>query len=64
MERFKGLSRPSRAIFWLFLIALVAGALYAIFSTQLGQNVLLLCCGGGILIAIIGAISEGGMRRR
>ena len=63
MERFRGLSTPSRAVFWLLLAGLLAGALYAIFSTQLGQTALLICCGGGLLVVVIGLASEAGMRR-
>jgi hypothetical protein len=63
VERFRGLSTTSRGIFWLILTLLVAGLLYAVFSTQLGQTALLVCCGGGVLVVIIGLASEAGMRR-
>jgi hypothetical protein len=63
MERFRGLSQPSRIVFWLILTTLVAGMLYAVFSTQLGQTALLICCGGGALVIVIGLASERGMRR-
>ncbi len=63
MERLRGLSTSSRAVFWLIVAALIAGLLYAIFSTQLGQTALLVCCGGGLLILVIGGLSEAGMRR-
>jgi hypothetical protein len=64
MERFRALSRPSRAAFWLIIALLAAALLYAVFSTQLGQTALLVCCGGGALVIVIGLMSEAGMRRR
>ncbi|MCC6613826.1 MAG: hypothetical protein IT320_10140 [Anaerolineae bacterium] len=63
MQRFRSLSTTSRSIFWLILALLLAGLLYAIFSTQLGQTALIVCCGGGLLIVVIGVLSEAGMRK-
>ncbi len=63
MQRYRNLSRNSRFIFWAIIAAMVAFILYAIFSTSFGQTALLVCCGGGILVIIIGLISERGMRR-
>jgi hypothetical protein len=59
----QNVSRGSRTIFWIVLIVLVGAVIYAIFSTQIGQTALLLCCGGAIAIAAIGLVSERGMRR-
>lgn len=56
-------SRNTRLVGWAILALLIMAALFAFFSSQLGQNVLLVCCGGGILIAIVGILSERGMRR-
>lgn len=63
-DRFRSLSRSSRAVFWLILAALVAAVLYAFFTSSFGQNALLCCCGGAIVIALIGIVSERGMSRR
>ena len=63
LDRFRNLSRSSRAVFWLILAAFVAVVLYAFFSSQFGQNALLCCCGGALLIAVVGLASERGMRR-
>jgi len=57
------LSRNTRIVGWVILSLLIMAVLFAFFSSQLGQNVLLICCGGGILIAVVGILSERGMRR-
>lgn len=62
-DPYRNLSRSSRAVFWAILAAFVAIALYAFFNSQFGQNALLCCCGGAIVIALIGIVSERGMRR-
>ena len=36
--------------------------LFAFFTSETGRTITLLCCGGLILLAIVGAISERGMR--
>lgn len=64
LDRFRGLSRSSRVVFWVILAAFVAIVLYAFFTSRFGQNALLCCCGGAIVVAVIGILSEGGMRRR
>jgi predicted Rdx family selenoprotein len=63
LDRFRNLSRSSRLVFWLILAAFVAVALFAFFNSQLGQTALLFCCGGALVIALIGIVSERGMRR-
>lgn len=64
IDRFRNLSRSSRAVFWLIIAAFVAIILYAFFSSRFGQTALLCCCGGVIAVAVIGILSEQGMRRR
>lgn len=56
-------SRNTRLIGWVILVLLIMAVLFAFFSSQLGQNVLLICCGGGLLVAVVGILSERGMRR-
>jgi len=63
MNRLKRISLTSRTIYLLIVIALIVGAVYAVFSTQLGQTALLICCGGGVLLVVVGVMSERGMRR-
>jgi hypothetical protein len=55
-------SLKARTIFWLLLIGLATALLYAVFSTQIGQTALLVCCGGAVLLVVIGIVSESGMR--
>ena len=62
-NRYNRLSRNTRIVGWVILVLLIMAVLFAFFSSQLGQNVLLVCCGGGILIAVVGILSERGMRR-
>jgi hypothetical protein len=62
-NRLRRLSRNTRIVGWVILILLIMALLFAFFSSQLGQNVLLMCCGGGILVAVVGILSERGMRR-
>jgi predicted Rdx family selenoprotein len=64
IDRFRNLSRSSRTVFWLIIAAFVAIILYAFFSSRFGQTALLCCCGGVIAVAVIGILSEQGMRRR
>ncbi len=64
IDRFRSLSRTSRAVFWLILAAFVAVVVYAFFTSRFGQNALLCCCGGAIVIALVGIVSERGMSRR
>jgi hypothetical protein len=52
----------ARTVFWLLLIGLATALLYVVFSTQLGQTALLICCGGVVLLVVIGIVSESGMR--
>lgn len=64
LDRFRNLSRSSRALFWVILAAGVAIILYAFFSSRFGQTALVCCCGGIVVVAVVGILSEQGMRRR
>jgi len=59
----RNVSRTSRVVFWIILTVLVGFLLYGFFSSSIGQYALLICCGGGLLVAVIGILSERGMRR-
>lgn len=61
-NRYRNLSTTSRGIFWVILALFVAVALYAFFSSRFGQTALLCCCGGVLVVALIGIVSERGMR--
>ncbi len=63
MDRFRNIRLASRTVFWLILIALIVAALYAFFSSRIGQTALLICCGGLALLVVVGILSERGMQR-
>ncbi|MEO8611856.1 MAG: hypothetical protein ABI690_28410 [Chloroflexota bacterium] len=63
MDRFKQISLTSRTIYILVIGVLIVIGLYAFFNSRVGQAALLVCCGGAILLVIVGVISEGGMKR-
>lgn len=63
LDRFKTLSRTSRTIFIIILIAMIVVGGYAFFTSELGRTVTLVCCGGIIVLAIVGILSEMGMKR-
>ncbi len=65
MQR-RGLQRTSRRLrigFWVMLALMIAALAIAFFDTRLGQTVVLACCGGIVLLVVIGLLSERGMRR-
>lgn len=62
-RRLKRISLTSRTVFWLILGAFVLIGVYTFFSSRMGQTALLLCCGGLIVLAVVGILSERGMRR-
>jgi hypothetical protein len=65
MQR-RGLQRTSRRLrigFWVMLALMIAALAIAFFDTRLGQTVVLACCGGIVLLIVIGLLSERGMRR-
>ena len=63
MDRFKQISLTSRTIYILVIGALILIGLFAFFSSRVGQTALLVCCGGAIVLVVVGVISEGGMKR-
>ncbi len=63
-DRYSGLSRTSRTVFWVILAAMIVIGLFAFFTSELGRNLALICCGGIVVLILIGIISENGMRRR
>jgi len=63
IERFNRLSRTARAIFVVALVAMIAIGVYAFFTLDLGRTVALVCCGGIVVLVIIGILSEMGMKR-
>lgn len=63
MNRYRNLSRSSRNLFWVILAVMIVAGLIAFFASETGRTIALVCCGGVILLVVVGAISEGGMRR-
>jgi hypothetical protein len=63
MDRLKGLSLASRTVYILIIGAFVLIGLYAFFNSRIGQTALLLCCGGAVVLVVVGILSENGMRR-
>ncbi len=63
MNNLKNISLTSRTIFWLIIVAFVVIGLYAFFSSRIGQAALLVCCGGAVVLVVVGILSERGMRR-
>jgi hypothetical protein len=63
MDRFRNIRLASRTVFWLIMIALIVAALYAFFSSRIGQTAVFICCGGLVLLVVVGILSERGMRR-
>lgn len=50
-------------IFWIVLAVMIVAGLIAFFTSETGRTIALVCCGGLILLIVIGVVSEGGMRR-
>jgi len=63
MDRLKGVSLASRTVFILIIGAFILIGLYAFISSRIGQTALVVCCGGAILLVVVGILSESGMRR-
>lgn len=63
-DRYRNLSRSARTIFWVVLAVMVAAGVIAFFTSELGRNIALLCCGGIVVLVVVGILSERGMRRR
>lgn len=63
LNRYRNLSSTSRMIFIVVAVALILLALYGFFTSETGRTISLLCCGGVIVLVVVGIISENGMRR-
>lgn len=63
VERFRGLSRGAQIVAGLILAGLILALLIAFFTSEIGRTVALVCCGGVIVVVVIGLLSERGMRR-
>jgi len=63
MNRYRSFSRNTRIIFWIILAVMVIVGLIAFFTSETGRNVALVCCGGVLLIGVVGLLSERGMQR-
>lgn len=64
MNRYRNLPTNSRRVFWIVLAVMIVIGLYGFFTSSLGRTISLVCCGGVILIVIVGLLSERGMSRR
>lgn len=62
-RRLRNISARARRVY--FGIAILVGLilLYALFTSRAGQTLVAVCCGGLILLAVVGVLSERGMRR-
>jgi len=63
MNRLKRISVASRTVYLVVIGALILIGLYAFFNSRIGQAAFLVCCGGAVLVVILGIVSERGMRR-
>lgn len=63
IDRYKGFSRSSKGVFWIILAVMIIVGLIAFFTSEAGRTVALVCCGGLILLVVVGLVSESGMRR-
>ncbi len=63
MNRYRNLSQSSRTIFWVILAVMVLVGVVAFFTSEAGRNVALVCCGGILLLILVGVLSERGMQR-
>jgi hypothetical protein len=63
MNNLKNVRLASRTIFLLLFGLLIVALVYAFFSSRIGQTALLVCCGGALLLVVVGLLSERGMRR-
>lgn len=62
MDRLRNIRLASRTVFWLLFITFNVAVLYAFFSSRFGQTALVICCGGVVLLVVVGVLSERGMR--
>jgi hypothetical protein len=63
MDRLKGFSLTSRTLYRLIIVGMVIVLVFAFLNSRIGQTALLVCCGGAILLVVVGLLSERGMRR-
>lgn len=63
MNRYRSLSQSTRSIFWVILAVMVVVGVIAFFTSELGRTVTLVCCGGIVLLVVVGVLSERGMQR-
>ncbi len=63
LNRYRNFSRTSRGAFWVILAAMVLIGLFAFFTSEAGRTISLVCCGGIVLLVVVGAVSERGMNR-
>lgn len=63
VNRYRGFSRTSKSVFWVILGVMILIGLYGFFTSEIGRTISLVCCGGIILLVIVGALSERGMNR-
>jgi hypothetical protein len=64
VERVRGLSRGTQIVAGLILVAMVIALLIAFVTSEVGRTISLVCCGGVMLVVVIGLLSERGMRRK
>ncbi|MCK6579127.1 MAG: hypothetical protein L6Q98_13595 [Anaerolineae bacterium] len=63
ISQLRNLTGASRTVFILVAVVLVLIALYAFFTSETGRIISIACCGGVIVLAVVGILSERGMRR-
>lgn len=63
-DRMRNLSNGSRRIFYIIIIAMIILGVIAFFTSELGRNITLICCGLIVLIVVVGILSERGMQKR
>lgn len=63
MDRLKHFSLTSRTIYRLIIVGMVTVLVFAFLNSRIGQTAVLTCCGGAVLLVVVGLLSERGMRR-
>ncbi|MBL8133268.1 MAG: hypothetical protein JNL42_15510 [Anaerolineae bacterium] len=63
ISQLRNLTGASRTVFILVAVVLVLIALYAFFTSETGRIISIVCCGGVMALAVVGILSERGMRR-
>ncbi len=62
-SRLRGFALHSRTTYRVIIVGMIVVAVAAFLFSRVGQTALLVCCGGLILLAVVGILSERGMRR-